>query len=118
MFARKGKPSDVMASVRHFKSSCFFMFNYFFQVTPDLDRVFQCLLPYFPLRSGDNTEVVLQEYCQIAGTVQWSDMSKTASPIPGTPIPNAKERAQMLQVAEDCGEALDTADPVVIARSC
>ncbi|KAK6727420.1 hypothetical protein RB195_005237 [Necator americanus] len=71
------------------------------KATEDLDRVFQCLLPYFPLRDGQNTEAVLQQYCHSAGTVHWSDRSSGSPTTPGAPVSNAKERAQMLQVYLD-----------------
>uniref|UniRef100_A0A7I4XYD0 Rap-GAP domain-containing protein n=1 Tax=Haemonchus contortus TaxID=6289 RepID=A0A7I4XYD0_HAECO len=71
------------------------------KVTEDLDRVFQCLLPYFPLSNGQNTELLLQEYCHSAGTTHWSDRSVSSPTMPGNPVSNAKERAQMLQVYLD-----------------
>ncbi|ETN75512.1 hypothetical protein NECAME_12314 [Necator americanus] len=71
------------------------------KATEDLGRVFQCLLPYFPLRDGQNTEAVLQQYCHSAGTVHWSDRSSGSPTTPGAPVSNAKERAQMLQVYLD-----------------
>ncbi|RCN29594.1 hypothetical protein ANCCAN_24640 [Ancylostoma caninum] len=73
----------------------------FGKATEDLDRVFQCLLPYFPLKDGQNTEAVLQQYCHSAGTVHWSDRSMGSPTTPGTSVSNAKERAQMLQVYLD-----------------
>ncbi|KAJ1372174.1 hypothetical protein KIN20_034259 [Parelaphostrongylus tenuis] len=73
----------------------------FGKATQDLDRVFQCLLPYFPLSNGQNSEVVLQEYCHSAGTTHWSDRNVGSPLAPGTPVSNAKERAQMLQVYLD-----------------
>uniref|UniRef100_A0A158P5X5 Target of rapamycin complex subunit lst8 n=1 Tax=Angiostrongylus cantonensis TaxID=6313 RepID=A0A158P5X5_ANGCA len=73
----------------------------FGKATQDLDRVFQCLLPYFPLSDGQNSELVLQEYCHSAGTTHWSDRNMGSPPVPGTPVSNAKERAQMLQVYLD-----------------
>ncbi|VDM54598.1 unnamed protein product [Angiostrongylus costaricensis] len=93
----------------------------FGKATQDLDRVFQCLLPYFPLSDGQNSELVLQEYCHSAGllfafetellnlfvinstpgTTHWSDRNMGSPPAPGTPVSNAKERAQMLQVYLD-----------------
>uniref|UniRef100_A0A0K0G3E3 Probable Rho GTPase-activating protein CG5521 (inferred by orthology to a D. melanogaster protein) n=1 Tax=Strongyloides venezuelensis TaxID=75913 RepID=A0A0K0G3E3_STRVS len=33
-------------------------------VTPELDKVFQSLLPYFPLKNGENTEQILMSYCE------------------------------------------------------
>ncbi|CAJ0942562.1 unnamed protein product, partial [Mesorhabditis belari] len=72
----------------------------FGKTTPDLDRVFQCLLPYFPLRNGGSTELILQEYCQSAGTVQWTSQSSQTSTSSGGKL-TAKERAQMLQVYLD-----------------
>lgn len=44
------------------------------KATEDLDRVFQCLLPYFPLSNGQNTELVLQEYCHSAGECYWPEV--------------------------------------------
>ncbi|CAD6196284.1 unnamed protein product [Caenorhabditis auriculariae] len=147
------------------------------KATADLDRVFQCLLPFFPLKGNENTEDVLTEYCQSAGSLEWNEKvnsGKITSSSSSTL--SAKERAQMLQVyldkfleyctretvriewsdegrrlecakfiidkvikhymgecfeeletngvdvfggwegAEEVGEPLDTADPVVIAR--
>ncbi|WKX92732.1 hypothetical protein Q1695_010622 [Nippostrongylus brasiliensis] len=73
----------------------------FGKATPELDRVFQCLLPHFPLNNGQNTEHILQEYCHSAGTTHWSDRSMGSPTTPGNPVSNAKERAQMLQVYLD-----------------
>ncbi|CAI4222514.1 unnamed protein product [Auanema sp. JU1783] len=95
-------PRNLLA-VRKIAIRLFLIFyqslSVFGKVTPDLDRVFQCLLPFFPLRNGDSTELVLQEYCQSAGTVHWTDASK--SDPPNVSGPTAKERAQMLQVYLD-----------------
>ncbi|CAJ0578761.1 unnamed protein product, partial [Mesorhabditis spiculigera] len=73
----------------------------FGKATPDLDRVFQCLLPFFPLRNGGSTELILQEYCQSAGNVQWSSQLSQQPASPGGNKLSAKERAQMLQVYLD-----------------
>lgn len=73
----------------------------FGKATQDLDRVFQCLLPYFPLSDGQNSELVLQEYCHSAGTTHWSERNVGSPPATGTPVSNAKERAQLLQVYLD-----------------
>uniref|UniRef100_A0A8R1Z3W2 Rap-GAP domain-containing protein n=1 Tax=Pristionchus pacificus TaxID=54126 RepID=A0A8R1Z3W2_PRIPA len=69
----------------------------------DLDRVFQCLLPYFPLRGGENTQMILQEYCQSAGS--WDSSStrsnRSSRIIPREGTNNAREKAQLLQVYLD-----------------
>lgn len=72
------------------------------KATPDLDRVFQCLLPFFPLKSGENAEDVLNEYCQSSGTGDWCERLKNG-PIKSTASASqtSKERAQMLQVYLD-----------------
>ncbi|KAK6037082.1 hypothetical protein COOONC_25413, partial [Cooperia oncophora] len=118
----------------------------FGKVTEDLDRVFQCLLPYFPLSNGQNTELVLQEYCHSAGRyldkfleyctretvrVEWNDEKKRfqcASFIIDRVInlyiaecfPDIEANGVDIfggwEGAEDAIEALDTADPIVIAR--
>ncbi|CAB3407059.1 unnamed protein product [Caenorhabditis bovis] len=72
------------------------------KATPDLDHVFQSLLPFFPLRSGENTEDVLNEYCQSSGTGDWCERLRKGpirSSAPSTL--SSKERAQMLQVYLD-----------------
>ncbi|GMT28662.1 hypothetical protein PFISCL1PPCAC_19959, partial [Pristionchus fissidentatus] len=69
----------------------------------DLDRVFQCLLPYFPLSGGENTQSILQEYCQSAGT--WdsipSHSNRASRIISRETTNNPRERAQLLQVYLD-----------------
>uniref|UniRef100_A0AC35TQP1 Rap-GAP domain-containing protein n=1 Tax=Rhabditophanes sp. KR3021 TaxID=114890 RepID=A0AC35TQP1_9BILA len=84
-------------------------------VTPQLDRVFQCLLAFFPLRTGESTERILLQYCE--------GPSSTAQTYPGnlnlsaklTPLfifensnetapqafTNMKERARQLQHSID-----------------
>ncbi|CCD73405.2 Rap-GAP domain-containing protein [Caenorhabditis elegans] len=72
------------------------------KATPDLDRVFQCLLPFFPLTSGENAEDVLNEYCQSSGAGDWCERLRNG-PIKSTASASqtSKERAQMLQVYLD-----------------
>ncbi|VDN07033.1 unnamed protein product [Thelazia callipaeda] len=68
-----------------------------------LDTVFQCLLPNFPLRNNLSTENILHNYCQSAAT------AAGPGPIRNAPLvsnqnnvaPNAKEKAQLLQVYLD-----------------
>ncbi|KHJ93695.1 WD domain, G-beta repeat protein [Oesophagostomum dentatum] len=71
------------------------------KATEDLDRVFQCLLPYFPLKDGQDTEIVLQQYCHSSGTVHWSDRSLGSPTTAGTSVLTAKEKAQKLQIYLD-----------------
>uniref|UniRef100_A0A7E4VIK5 Rap-GAP domain-containing protein n=1 Tax=Panagrellus redivivus TaxID=6233 RepID=A0A7E4VIK5_PANRE len=92
------------------------MFN---NSSQDLDRVFQCLLPFFPLHDGASTERVLQEYCESYSGLRKSGNGDSRSdsgigfnpmPIRRTPIllnpqasttPSLRERAQLLQVYLD-----------------
>ncbi|CAI2309070.1 unnamed protein product [Caenorhabditis sp. 36 PRJEB53466] len=98
-------PKNLMA-VRKIAIRLFLVFyqclGVYGKATPDLDRVFQCLLPFFPLRSGENAEDVLNEYCQSSGTGDWCERLRNG-PIKSTasPAQTSKERAQMLQVYLD-----------------
>uniref|UniRef100_A0A9J2P0P2 Rap-GAP domain-containing protein n=2 Tax=Ascaris TaxID=6251 RepID=A0A9J2P0P2_ASCLU len=68
-----------------------------------LDSVFQCLLPHFPLRSGLSTESILQNYCQAVGTVSAPGPMRSSPLInnPNSSAPTVKEKAQLLQVYLD-----------------
>ncbi|CAL2030121.1 unnamed protein product [Caenorhabditis brenneri] len=98
-------PKNLMA-VRKIAIRLFLVFyqclGVYGKATPDLDRVFQCLLPFFPLKSGENAEDVLNEYCQSSGTGDWCERLKNG-PIKSTASASqtSKERAQMLQVYLD-----------------
>ncbi|ULU09399.1 hypothetical protein L3Y34_014066 [Caenorhabditis briggsae] len=98
-------PKNLMA-VRKIAIRLFLVFyqclGVYGKATPDLDRVFQCLLPFFPLKSGENAEDVLNEYCQSSGTGDWVERLRNG-PIKSTASPSqtSKERAQMLQVYLD-----------------
>ncbi|EFP01014.1 hypothetical protein CRE_20789 [Caenorhabditis remanei] len=98
-------PKNLMA-VRKIAIRLFLVFyqclGVYGKATPDLDRVFQCLLPFFPLKSGENAEDVLNEYCQSSGTGDWCERLRNG-PIKSTAsaAQTSKERAQMLQVYLD-----------------
>uniref|UniRef100_A0A1I7UD55 Rap-GAP domain-containing protein n=1 Tax=Caenorhabditis tropicalis TaxID=1561998 RepID=A0A1I7UD55_9PELO len=98
-------PKNLMA-VRKIAIRLFLVFyqclGVYGKATPDLDRVFQCLLPFFPLKSGENAEDVLNEYCQSSGTGDWCERLRNG-PIKSTASASqtSKERAQMLQVYLD-----------------
>ncbi|CAI5437697.1 unnamed protein product [Caenorhabditis angaria] len=72
------------------------------KATPDLDRVFQSILPFFPLKSGLSTDDVLLEYCLSSGTGDWCEklrigqFRKSVSANLST-----KEKAQTLQLYLD-----------------
>ncbi|KAK0424217.1 hypothetical protein QR680_008553 [Steinernema hermaphroditum] len=102
-------PQNMLA-VRKFAIRLFIMWYQslaaFNNVTPELDTVFQSLLPYFPLQSGKNTEDIVQRYCD--GTTSMNGCgpspARVAPLIPNSAAgmqPNAKERAQILQVYLD-----------------
>lgn len=98
-------PKNLMA-VRKIAIRLFLVFyqclGVYGKATPDLDRVFQCLLPFFPLKSGENAEDVLNEYCQSSGTGDWCERLKNGPIKPtASAAQTSKERAQMLQVYLD-----------------
>ncbi|GMR53715.1 hypothetical protein PMAYCL1PPCAC_23910, partial [Pristionchus mayeri] len=66
-----------------------------------MDRVFQCLLPYFPLSGGEKTQVILQEYCQSAGSWDTNPPNRSSRVISREGTSNAREKAQLLQVYLD-----------------
>uniref|UniRef100_A0A0N5A960 Rap-GAP domain-containing protein n=1 Tax=Syphacia muris TaxID=451379 RepID=A0A0N5A960_9BILA len=70
---------------------------------PQLDTVFQCLLPYFPLRDGSVTENIMQNYCQTLSTVVGPGPTRSTPLInnQNTSSPTTKEKAQLLQVYLD-----------------
>ncbi|KAL3997954.1 Rap/ran-GAP family protein [Acanthocheilonema viteae] len=71
--------------------------------TSQLDTVFQCLLPHFPLRNNLPTENILHNYCQ-STTSNVGPGPIRNSPLvcnPNNTVPSAKERAQLLQIYLD-----------------
>uniref|UniRef100_A0A1I7Y6R0 Rap-GAP domain-containing protein n=1 Tax=Steinernema glaseri TaxID=37863 RepID=A0A1I7Y6R0_9BILA len=99
-----------MLAVRKFAIRLFIMWYQslaaFNNVTPELDTVFQSLLPYFPLRNGRSSEDIIQRYCNGAMPANGGGPSpvRVLPLIPNSTAgmqPNAKERAQILQVYLD-----------------
>ncbi|MFH4984052.1 hypothetical protein AB6A40_010761 [Gnathostoma spinigerum] len=68
-----------------------------------LDTVFQCLLPYFPLKDGASSEIILQNYCQSVGAVIGPGPLKSSPLVTNTSTttPSPKEKAQLLQIYLD-----------------
>ncbi|EFO27774.2 rap/ran-GAP family protein [Loa loa] len=68
-----------------------------------LDIVFQCLLPHFPLRNNLPTESILHNYCQSTATTVGPGPIRISPLVsnPNNTALSAKERAQLLQVYLD-----------------
>ncbi|EJW79342.1 hypothetical protein WUBG_09748 [Wuchereria bancrofti] len=68
-----------------------------------LDTVFQCLLPHFPLRNNLPTESILHTYCQSTASIVGPGPIRHSPLVsnPNSTAPSAKERAQLLQVYLD-----------------
>ncbi|VDK47411.1 unnamed protein product [Anisakis simplex] len=70
---------------------------------PQLDSVFQSLLPHFPLRNGSSTETILQNYCEAVGGVNGPGPIRSSPLInnPNNTMPTVKDKAQLLQMYLD-----------------
>ncbi|TKR93308.1 hypothetical protein L596_007790 [Steinernema carpocapsae] len=103
-------PQNMLA-VRKFAIRLFIMWYQslaaFNNVTPELDTVFQALLPHFPLRNGKNTDDIIQRYCDGLAIP-----TNGGGPTPPRVVPlipnnasnmqmNPRDRAQTLQVYLD-----------------
>ncbi|MCP9260056.1 Ral GTPase-activating protein subunit alpha-1 [Dirofilaria immitis] len=68
-----------------------------------LDIVFQCLLPYFPLRNSLSTESILHNYCQSAASTVGPGPIRNSPLVsnPNNTATSAKEKAQLLQIYLD-----------------